>query len=522
MRQDEPFTWSLRRDLVILVVSAALGSAAANLNIDVPNTPAYVEVRWLFGFLGFVLIRRLPVALVLPVVLSVASPAGLPWYVVLGGNMLYALPFCFTLRVFYRRVLVNFENMAAFGAAWCILVMAGYQVFTTPLFQVALGLIQGSLSLSYVLQGWSDQLWFEESIAVAVVSTLGMIIARMYFLLRYREEHLRTILHSIGDGVIVTDTAERVQMMNPVAEKLTGWAAGEARGKLLPEVFDIRNAETGKRADNPVRRVIENGAVVGLANHTRLIAKNGSSRQIADSGAPITGDDGVIRGAVLVFRDVTEEYALREQIKKDLDEKNILLKEVHHRVKNNLQIISSLLHLQADVSKDELIKAVLEDLRMRIVSMSLIHNQLYRTGVFSEIDMEEYVKTLSDEVLHAYGRAEGVKVTVSIRDQKLDLQTVIPCGLILNELISNSLKHAFDGRKDGAIFIGLDRGKDEGWLLTYADNGKGLGRPEEARKSESLGLLLVRGLIQQLEGKAEVFTEGGTRYVISFPAAGVS
>ncbi len=122
--KDEHFTWFLRRDLVILVVSAAFGAAVANLNIDVPNTPAYVEVRRLFGFMGFVLIRRLPLALVLPVVLSVAAPAGLSLYVVLDGNLLYALLFCFTLRVSYRWVLVNIGNMAVFGAAWFALPTA--------------------------------------------------------------------------------------------------------------------------------------------------------------------------------------------------------------------------------------------------------------------------------------------------------------------------------------------------------------------------------------------------------------
>lgn len=503
--------------MILLGVYAGLGVAAANFNINIPETPVYIELRWLFGFLGFVLIRRLPVALLLPVVLSLATPSTLSWYVVLGGNLLYGLPFCFTLRILYRRVLVRIGNIAVFGVLWFLLVMAGYQVFTTPLVHLVLGLINKSLSLSFLLSAWSDQLWIEESVAVALISTLGLMIARMYLILQYRERHLRTILHSIGDGVIVTDTDERIELMNPVAERLTGWRAVESLGKPLSEVFIIENAKTGERCENPVRRVIEEGAAVGLANHTRLIAKNGFSYQIADSGSPVKGDDGEIRGVVLVFRDVTEEYTLREQIQKDLREKNALLQEVHHRVKNNLQIISSLLHLQADISDNEFITAVLEDLQMRIFSMSLIHNQLYQTGNFSEIDMEQYVKTLSDEILHAYSREKTIDVTVNIHDKRFNLQMVIPCGLILYELLSNSLKHAFDNSKNGSITVSLDQKNDGNWILIYSDNGKGIPGPTEKKKTESLGLFLVQGLIQQLEGTIDVSTDRGTRYVITFP-----
>jgi len=345
-----------------------------------------------------------------------------------AANVIVRPAFCLSLRFVYRRYLVNLENLFFFGVYWFALVMAGYQVFTTPLVHLVLGLLEHELSFSFILGAWSAQLWIEESIAVAVISTLGMVIARMYFLLRYREQHLRTILHSIGDGVIVTNCEEEVELMNPVAENLTGWRGVEARGKSLSEVFNIVHAESGKPCGSPVQRVIEEGVTVGLANHTRLVSRDGTIRQIADRGAPVNDAEGFVRGAVLVFRDVTEEYTLREELGKELQEKNILLQEVHHRVKNNLQIISSLLHLQSDMAGDDLIRAVLEDLRMRIVSMSLIHNQLYRTGLYSEIDMEQYVTTLAEELLNAYGRAGTISVTMAIRGPKLGLQTFIMPG----------------------------------------------------------------------------------------------
>ncbi len=220
-----PLSWPVRGDLIILVVSVLMGAAAANVTIKVPNTPTVIELRRLFGFMGFVLIKRFSPAVIIPVILSLAHISQLPWYIVLGGNLLYGLPFCLSLRFVYRRCLVNLENLFFFGVCWFALIMAGYQVFTTPLVHLVLGLLEHELSLSFILGAWTEQLWVEESIAVSVISAMGMVITRMYFLLRYREQHLRTILHSIGEGVIVTNCEEVVELMNPVAETLTGWGA---------------------------------------------------------------------------------------------------------------------------------------------------------------------------------------------------------------------------------------------------------------------------------------------------------
>ncbi|MDY7028920.1 MAG: PAS domain S-box protein, partial [Spirochaetota bacterium] len=133
------------------------------------------------------------------------------------------------------------------------------------------------------------------------------------------EENLRATLNSIGDAVIATDTSGLITRMNPVAETLTGWSLAEARGRRLTEVFNIINAYTGKQVQSPVDRVLESGQVVGLANHTMLIAKDGARYQIADSGSPIRDAQGAISGVVLVFRDVSEEYRIREELKRNED-----------------------------------------------------------------------------------------------------------------------------------------------------------------------------------------------------------
>ena len=163
------------------------------------------------------------------------------------------------------------------------------------------------------------------------------------------EEDLHTTLLSIGDAVIATDAAGRVTRMNPVAERLTGWRAARARGRPLDEVFRIVNAETGDPVDSPVDKVMREGSVIGLANHTLLIARDGSRYQIADSGAPIHGADGSIKGVVLVFRDVSDEYRLQRAVQ---DQARAL--EYSNRRLEEAQRIARLGHWELDLENDEL------------------------------------------------------------------------------------------------------------------------------------------------------------------------
>lgn len=144
--------------------------------------------------------------------------------------------------------------------------------------------------------------------------------------IRESEEYLRTTLNSIGDAVITTDTEGNIVKINPVAESLTGWRAGEAAGKPIDDIFKIFNAKTGKKAQNPVGKVLKSGKVVGLANHTMLISKDGNRYQIADSAAPIRGSDNQIIGVVMVFRDVTEEYRIRKELRKSEERLKLALK----------------------------------------------------------------------------------------------------------------------------------------------------------------------------------------------------
>jgi PAS domain S-box-containing protein len=604
------------------------------------------------------------------------------------------------------------------------------------------------------------------------------------------EQLWATTLASIGDAVISTDTQGRVTFMNAVAEVLTGWTLAGALMQPLIEVFNIINGNTRQKADNPVARVLKEGMIVGLANHTSLVRKDGTEVPIDDSGAPIKDTAGKTMGVVLVFRDITErkkaEEALREseqkfmklfqgnaaaialtrlrdrriievnerwqevfgfsreeviggivnkiklwkhpeeqmrairdlethgafrnreceflrkngegwtglmssevirlqgdgfiltslvditerkkavealresearfrsvldnsqdviyrlnvktgryeyispsaetvvgfsqdelmalnsetslamihpddlpamravlarledtgkgeleyrqrakngeyrwisnnmslvrdsagrplyrngnirditqrkrteealrkaheeleqrvrertaQLNESLEEKEILLREIHHRVKNNMQVISGLLMLQEEFSNDANIREILKESQNRIDSMALIHEKLYRSESIARVDFKEYINELVNALFYSYGINESkVGFKVNAENISMGIDTAIPCGLIINELVSNSLKHAFPAGKKGEIEMSLSSTGEDKIEISVRDNGVGIPEGIDFRKTESLGLHIVNILVEnQLHGEITMNKNNGTEFRIRF------
>jgi len=211
-------------------------------------------------------------------------------------------------------------------------------------------------------------------------------------------------------------------------------------------------------------------------------------------------------------------WAAEEQINASLKEKEVLLREIHHRVKNNLQIISSLLNLQSRYIKDEQARQIFRESQNRVRSMALIHEKLYQSKNLAEINFVEYVEDLVGYLFRMYETdSHEVRLEIDVDDISLDVDTALPCGLIINELITNSLKHAFpDGNPDGKIHIDF-RGDDYGKLrLIVSDNGVGFPENLDFRKTESLGLRLVNTLVRQLNGNIELDRKTGTAFKLTF------
>ena len=202
-------------------------------------------------------------------------------------------------------------------------------------------------------------------------------------------------------------------------------------------------------------------------------------------------------------QEIVERKRVEERIRASLGEKEVLLKEIHHRVKNNLQIVSSLLSLQAERVSDKQVLEALEESRNRVYSMGIIHEVLYQSQDLAQVDFGEFARRLSDYLLQTYGvGAHAVTLRMNISEVPLSIDTAIYCGLIVNELVSNSLKYAFPGGRRGEICIGLRSSNENRLILTVSDNGIGLPPDIDQRKSESLGLQLVSMLTQQLEVQA--------------------
>jgi len=232
---------------------------------------------------------------------------------------------------------------------------------------------------------------------------------------------------------------------------------------------------------------------------------------------PIKDKDGNVLEVSGIGHDITEKKISEERIRQSLQEKEVLLKEVHHRVKNNLQVISSILNLQSSYVKDEGTLNILKESQNRIKSMAFIHESLYQTKDFSSINFTEYVVNLSQNLIHSYSNFDHeIKLNLDIQNVFLNLDLAIPCGLIINEIVSNALKYAFvDNSHGGEINIDMQINGDD-LVLKVGDNGKGLPKNIDYRNTESLGLQLVVTLTDQLGGKIELDLEKGTNYTIIF------
>ncbi len=206
-----------------------------------------------------------------------------------------------------------------------------------------------------------------------------------------------------------------------------------------------------------------------------------------------------------------------EQIRKSLAEKEVLMKEIHHRVKNNLQVISSLIGLQSDGLKDESVRKILQNMISRVRSIALVHEKLCQTSDLAHIDFGEYARSLLNKIWSANGtNTTDLRMTLDIQSVSLSTDTAVTCGLILNELVVNALEHAFQGRVDGEVTVSLHNGDDRRIHLCVADNGVGLPAGFDLRQTKSLGLRLVQMLSKQIDANVGLGDGDGTRFEIVF------
>ncbi len=260
-----------------------------------------------------------------------------------------------------------------------------------------------------------------------------------------------------------------------------------------------------------------------IAFDNRYRCKDGSYKWLSWTAQPAPRD-GLIFAAA---RDVTDAYSVKAaleslvaertvQLTESLAHKETLLKEIHHRVKNNLQVISSLLSMQADGVADAATRALLEQSKRRVRSMALIHERLYASQTLARIDFAEYARALSAFLVRTYSLNGAVSLTVDAdTTTELDIDTAVPCGLILNELVSNALEHAFKDGRAGQLLVSVAPRPDGGVRLEVRDTGTGLPPGFDPATSASLGMSLVLSLVRQIKGRLDIDRQGGTGFVIT-------
>ena len=301
-----------------------------------------------------------------------------------------------------------------------------------------------------------------------------------------------------------------------ILKQYEGKATGPAHA---PKLFDERRRGPRKTMGLEVKlRVNKRDGCVERAEDQRI----GSviSYGEIDSAGYFAGEKGQglkLKGSVGIIHDITQRKAEQELLREALKEKNLLLKEIHHRVKNNLQIISSLLNLQKGYIKDPEDAKLFLDSQMQVRSMALVHEHLYQSDRISRIEIRSYLQTLCENLFEAYGAyAQGVKLKFQVEEMAFDIDTATPLGLLVNELVSNSLKYAFPGQQSGNISVQLDTNQGT-CTLVVSDDGVGLPQDFRIDQADTLGYQLIVALVEQLEGTLETLPQKGTAFRIHFP-----
>jgi two-component system, chemotaxis family, CheB/CheR fusion protein len=335
--------------------------------------------------------------------------------------------------------------------------------------------------------------------------------------LKESEERFRLFVEGVQDyALFQMDVDGNVTAWSSGAERILGYSEQEVLGKPADVVFTPED-----RAHGEAGIELETARKTGRAEDERWHQRKDGSRFFASGVISALRDDaGNLRGFAKIMRDSTERKKAEEQIRISLRDKEVLLKEIHHRIKNNLQVIASLLGLQAGYLRetdDSKALAIIEEMQNRVRSIAVIHQMLYGSPDLARIEFGAYAQKMAKDLFVFYSiDRDRIGLRTDLGTEFLTISQAVPCGLILNELITNCLKHAFPEKQKGVVHVSFSCSDDE-CILEVADDGAGLREGIEPQKSTSMGLQLVRLIVEQLEGTLSVMTNGGTHFTISFP-----
>jgi PAS domain S-box-containing protein len=350
---------------------------------------------------------------------------------------------------------------------------------------------------------------------IILISPLFYSIKRSTEALQESEERLRTLIDAMPDLVCFRDGEGRWLEVNEAGIRLFQLEGIDYRSKRGSELAEVSCLY--QKAFPTCQETDEKAWKRGtLSRGEEIISQSDGTNRIYDViKVPLFQPNGKRKGLVVLGRDITENKLAEENLKASLKEKDVLLKEIHHRVKNNLQIISSLLNLQSRYVQNQEFLEMLRDSQNRVKSIALLHEKLYQSKDLTKVKFSEYVQNLVNYLFRSYGvNMNLISAKADVEDVILGIDTIISCGLIINELVSNSLKHAFPMGRQGEIHITFHSNDDE-ILLIVGDNGIGLPEKLDIQNTESLGLKLVTALVEEMKGTLDFHSDNGSRFKIT-------
>jgi PAS domain S-box-containing protein len=367
-----------------------------------------------------------------------------------------------------------------------------------------------------ILELYANKIEYEGKPAIQgfILDITNQVVAQEA--IEQRTKLIETILNNIPMGIVVNEIESgNSNLMNKEFQEIFGWSENEIPNvkKFLNKVFpdpEIRKSLSSRFKTDIREKKPENM----FWDSVEIKSKSGEEKFLSVRNIPLYDQKLMI----LTVQDITERIKTETQLHNSLREKEILLREIHHRVKNNLQTITSLLDLQAESLKDAESRKAFKSSQSRIRSMALIHERLYKSENLESIKAREYVQHLIEYLEGTYQTSDSnIEIKTDVANLFLNLDTAIPCGLIINELASNAMKYAFKKNKRGKVLVSLQKQAENKLILQVTDNGMGIPSEVTLENSSTLGLQLVSLLSKQINGNLKIDRTNGTNISISFP-----
>lgn len=325
------------------------------------------------------------------------------------------------------------------------------------------------------------------------------------------EDIWKYVFDALPDLIAILDNNHKVVKINKAMANRLGVSPEEGVGLNCYEVVH--------HTDSPILNCPHSKLIEDGTEHTEEVQEDNLGGYFLVTASPILDAEGKVLGSVHIARDITQRREMEKKLEKALEDKEILMKEIHHRVKNNLMMISSLLNIQSHYIKDQEVKDIFAESQNRANSMALLHQELYESGDMNDIELSEYLRSLSTEIMHSYNsKNKSVDLTLDLEQGTIDVDRAIPIGLIATETIINSFKHAFP-EGNGKILIKFFKENDS-FVLIISDNGVGFPENLDFRSQGNMGMMLINGLINQIDGSIDMKRENGTTFIIKFKDEG--